>query len=139
MLLGSQMSLWQLSIIKEEVRKLPIKLSSSWDNADIEFVVMVFGGGCVQSPSTVNPNQCYDMLSCGFGNSWHVFAFSVSYFLLGWRFTWSARSLSNFLAFPAGKLAILSHLPQTGDKWYQAQPKPLLLLQDLVFSVKLQL
>ena len=44
------MSLWQLSIVKEKYRNLPLKfgqnqMSKSWDIADIEFPVVVGGGG----------------------------------------------------------------------------------------------
>ena len=46
-----QMSLWQLSIVKEKHGKLPLnfgqnRLSKSWNIADIEFpVAVVVGGG----------------------------------------------------------------------------------------------
>ena len=46
-MLSGQISLWQLSIVKEKHGKLPLnfgqnRLSKNWDIADIEFAV---GGG----------------------------------------------------------------------------------------------
>ena len=53
-MLPGQMSLWQLSIVKKKHEKLPLKfgqnrMSKSRNIANIEFPVVVVGGGGVKS------------------------------------------------------------------------------------------
>ena len=48
-MLPEQMSSWQLTIVKDGPRSLPLKfgqnrVSNSWDIADVEFTVVVGGG-----------------------------------------------------------------------------------------------